>query len=240
MGQIIHRIIRQESGHDDPYRSEKIRLNRMAGDAYEHLKLEVSRSPRAKDLALRLAVAGNVIDFGPPDNGNSFQMGEISEAAKQEALAIDDGSLFWRAVDRAEHILYLGDNAGEVYFDRLLIERLPVEKVTFVVRGNPIINDLTLNDLNGCGLGEMVEVIDNGSDAPGTSREDCSDEFHERFAAADVVISKGQGNYETLSGVKDKRIFYLLKAKCPVLARDLGVPQDSLIVKGGRPAPGWS
>jgi uncharacterized protein with ATP-grasp and redox domains len=237
MGQIIHRIVREESGNDDPYRREKFRLNRSAADHYARMRPEVASSLRPRDFALRLAVAGNIIDFGPPGTGSPPRLRDVIESAEHEDLAIDHRADFWTAVEKANRILYLGDNAGEVYFDRLLLEYLPADRVTLVVRGGPIINDITVNDLNGSGLQEMVTIIDNGSDAPGTILSDCSAEFREKYEAADLLISKGQGNYETLSGMKGKRIFYLLKAKCPVLAGDLGVPQGSLIVKGVGPAP---
>ena len=125
---------------------------------------------------------------------------------------------------------FLKDNAGEIVFDRLLIERLPPGKVTVAVRGFPVINDATLADAEGAGIHEVAEVIENGSDAPGTILDDCSESFRDRFDKADLVIAKGQGNYETLSEV-DKDIYFLLKAKCPVIARDIGCQEGAMILK---------
>ncbi|MBN1361800.1 MAG: DUF89 family protein, partial [Sedimentisphaerales bacterium] len=133
------------------------------------------------------------------------------------------------AVAAAETILYLGDNAGEIVFDRLLIEQMPLEKVTFVVRGSPILNDALLADAQAVGLTDLIDVIDNGADAPGTILEGCSKAFRRRFEKADLVISKGQGNYETLSDV-DKDIFFLLRPKCAVLARHLNCELGRLIL----------
>ena len=130
----------------------------------------------------------------------------------------------------AKDILYLGDNAGEIVFDRLFIEQMPHEKVTYVVRGEPIINDVTIEDAREVDMFDLVDVIDNGSDAPGTILETCSHEFQQRFASSDLVIAKGQGNYETLSDV-NKRIFFLLQVKCPVIAKDIGFEVGSFIVK---------
>jgi uncharacterized protein with ATP-grasp and redox domains len=236
MGQIIHRIIRQESGNDDPYRQEKTRLNRLAADLYETLKLDVARSQQPRDLALRLAIAGNILDFGPPDNGSEMKFEPIVESAISQDLDIDHRGEFWRAMKDAERILYLADNAGEIYFDRILLEYLPAEKITFAVRGGPAINDMTMEDLNGTELEHLVTVIDNGSDAPGTILEDCSADFRRRFEKADVIISKGQGNYETLN-TANKHIFYLLKAKCSVVARDLDCRPGGMIVKETLPKP---
>jgi uncharacterized protein with ATP-grasp and redox domains len=112
-----------------------------------------------------------------------------------------NGSLavFRDSISKADRILYLADNAGEIVFDRLLIEQLPAEKVTVGVRGQPILNDATMSDAEATGLTQLVAVIDNGSDAPGTVLDDCSRAFIQHFRKADLVIAKGQGNYETLS-----------------------------------------
>jgi uncharacterized protein with ATP-grasp and redox domains len=134
-------------------------------------------------------------------------------------------------MNSAKKILYLVDNTGEIFFDKLLIQQMPNDKMTFVVRGYPVINDATLIDAKIAGLTEMVEVIDNGSDAPGTILEDCSKEFLRHFSDADLIIAKGQGNYETLSN-SNKCIFFILKAKCPVIARDIGCEIGSLVIQG--------
>ena len=119
----------------------------------------------------------------------------------------------------AEDILYLADNAGEIVFDRLLIEEMPMDRVTLVVRGGPVINDATRADVEAAGLDSKVSVMDNGSDAPGTIPELCTPLFRDRLGQCDLVIAKGQGNYETLNDF-DKNMFFLLKVKCPVIARD--------------------
>jgi len=112
----------------------------------------------------------------------------------------------------------------------LLIEQLPAEKVTVVVKARPVINDATMEDAKVAGLTEIVEVIDNGSDVPGTILESCSQTFRNRFAKADLIIAKGQGNYETLSDV-EKNIFFILKAKCSVIAKDLGCEVGEMILR---------
>jgi len=237
MGQRIHRIVRKVSAHPDPYREVKARQNRLGAGWYPHLRGRAEQAPDPRDFALRLAVAGNVIDLGPPDN----RPDEAPETMEQDALsrtpAIDHRTAFWRAVERADRILYLADNAGEIFLDRLLVEYLPRDRVTLAVRGGPAINDVTLEDLDGTGFGEVTEVIDNGSDAPGTILEDCSEAFLERYHTADVIIAKGQGNYETLSRA-GRHIFFLLRVKCPVLARDMGCEVGEPVVKELRPATG--
>jgi uncharacterized protein with ATP-grasp and redox domains len=129
-------------------------------------------------------------------------------------------------------ILYIADNAGEIVFDRILVEEIQdfENRVVFVVKGGPILNDATMMDAREAGLTDIVRVIDNGCDAPGTILELCNDAFIEELNRADLIISKGQGNYETLSDIP-RNVFFLLKAKCPVIAGDLSVHVGDLILQ---------
>jgi len=235
MGQQIHSLIRELTGDGDPYHSIKERYNRFALKLYPELKETIEQSVDPLEAAVRLAIAGNVIDFGVNAELHDAQ---VHQALEHGSTAPLDGPAlgeFRDAVNRAERILYLGDNAGEIVFDRLLIEQMPREKITLVVKGGPIINDATMDDARMTGLCDVVEVIENGSDAPGTILEDCSDEFRARFDDADMIVAKGQGNYETLSDIP-KDIFFALKAKCPVIAGDIGCEVGSLVLQGSNPS----
>ena len=230
IGQQIHRLIRKLIDNNDPYHELKQRFNRLAMRMCVELAGRVRASEDPLEAAFRLAIAGNIIDLGVK---TSIAESDIEKIIR-DCLTVDfDGrhiEKFRNAVSRAEKILYLTDNAGEIVFDRLLIEQLPVEKVTVVVKGKPVINDATMEDAEFAGLTEKTEVIDNGSDGPGTILETCSQTFRDRFEDADLIIAKGQGNYETLSDV-DKNIFFVLKAKCPVIARDLGCEIGEMILR---------
>jgi len=229
MAQWIHRRIRKHVGQSDPYRQIKDRFNRMALNLYPTLREWVGKASIPMETAVRLAIAGNVIDFGVNSQLSEAQVRESVIHALSASLDADVEE-FSRAVSDAGRILYLADNAGEIVFDRVLIEQISPEKVTVGVRGFPVINDATMSDAEDAGMTELVEVIDNGSDAPGTILGDCSEAFLERFHNADLVIAKGQGNYETLSEV-DKDIYFLLKAKCPVIAADIGCQVGSLVMR---------
>jgi uncharacterized protein with ATP-grasp and redox domains len=230
MGQKIHRLIRELVGTEDPYRDIKRQFNNAALHLYSKMRTYIIQSKDMIETAMRLAIAGNIIDFGV---NSELQESEL-EKAISESLAAEFSDMqlgpFEQALNEAEEILYIADNAGEIIFDRLLIERLPIEKVTVVVKGAPVINDATMEDAVLAGLPRIVEVIDNGSDGPGTILETCSQVFIDRFKEADLVIAKGQGNYETLSDV-DKNIFFILKAKCPVIAQDLGCEVGEMIFR---------
>jgi len=236
MGQKIHRLIRELTGNDDPYREVKERFNRYALDLVPDLQEKINNSPNPLNTAVRLAIAGNIIDFGPKSEIDDAQVAEAIEHSLTAPMDDNEFTLFQKEVDRASRILYLGDNAGEIVFDRLLIERLPYEKITFAVKSRPVINDATREDAKVSGLVDMVKVIENGSDAPGTILGQASEEFLEHFNKADMIIAKGQGNYETLSE-ENQNIFFLLKAKCPVIARHLNIQHNQNI----RPAyfPRW-
>ncbi|OQY13666.1 MAG: hypothetical protein B6I30_02525 [Desulfobacteraceae bacterium 4572_187] len=229
MGQYIHRLIREISGSQDPYKKLKDSFNKLALDIYPDLSDKVKKAEDPFEVAVRFAIAGNIIDSGAVHKLSKSYIIETIKQAMSQKLSGNIEKLRI-AMNSAKNILYLGDNTGEIVFDKLLIEHLPVDRVTFVVRGYPIINDATLMDAKIAGLTDIVQVIDNGSDAPGTVLEDCSEEFIQHFSNADLIIAKGQGNYETLSS-EYKSIFFILKAKCPVIARNIGCEIGSLIIK---------
>jgi len=230
MGQEIHSLIRQITGNEDPYRDIKDHSNRLALKIYPGLSEKIEHSADPFETAVRVAIAGNIIDFAKINGLEDAKVRQTIEDSFTDVLSKSAVNDLRNAIKQSKNILYIGDNAGEIVFDRLLLEQLPCEKITFVVRGGPVINDATMVDARTAGITELVEVIDNGSDAPGTILEMCSEQFRKRFNAADLIISKGQGNYETLSD-EDKDIFFLFKVKCPVIAKDSGQEVGNLALQ---------
>jgi len=233
VGQKIHRIIRVLTGVDDPYRQVKDRFNRFALELYPGMKRRIACSADRFETAVRLAIAGNVIDLGLKSEVSEAEVERAIEEALAAPLPTESIVGLRESIAQADDILYIADNAGEIVFDRLLIEELLPKRVTVAVRGHAVLNDATRADAEAAGLLDMVEVIDTDSDAPGTVLTDCSDEFLERFARADLVLAKGQGNYETLSDA-DAEVFFLLKAKCEVIAEDIGCEPGSVVVRRNR------
>ncbi|MFA6424623.1 MAG: ARMT1-like domain-containing protein [Phycisphaerae bacterium] len=228
IAQQIHRLVREQTGIEDPYLKVKKQFNNASLELYSKIRHLIIESKDPLETAVRLAIAGNIIDLGVKSQLQETDLAETINQCLSDEIADMQLDAFRNAVNDAREILYITDNAGEIVFDRLLIEQLPIEKVTVAVKGSPVINDATMEDAIIAGLPRIVEVIDNGSDAPGTVLESCSQNFRNRFEKADMVISKGQGNYETLSEV-DKNIFFILKAKCSVIARDIGCEVGQMI-----------
>ena len=234
MGRRIHQLLREATGDPDPYRQVKARSNALALSLYPALKERIRMSADRFASAVRLAIAGNVIDFGcRSDLGDDEVRQAITDAMDGAFDEVAVANLR-REISGAKDILYLADNAGEIIFDRLLIEEMPMDRITLAVRGSPVINDATRSDAEAAGVTALVAVIDNGSDVPGTILECCSSYFRDRFAQCDLVIAKGQGNFETL-GEEDQNIFFLLKVKCPVIARDIGCAVGQAVVRRNHP-----
>ncbi len=225
---FIYRKIKNLTGVD-PYKEIKERYNDLALGLSSDLRERIKNTPDPLLTASRLAIAGNIIDFGL---FKSIDMEATIERALSGNIEVDDFDLFRHETEARDTLLYLLDNAGEIVFDLLLIEQLKSmgKRVIAVVKGGPVINDATIDDAERIGLTKICQVIDNGSDAVGTFTEFCSDEFNEIYNNAALIISKGQGNFETLTG-NGKNIFFLFQAKCDVVARYLGIEKGSMLLK---------
>lgn len=222
----IHRLVRSETNNADPYLQAKRDATKQALKLLPRLRDRAHAAADPLGTAVRIAIAGNIIDHGVAE---TYEMETTLERVLERPFGIDGLAALRRALAEVDSILYLADNAGETVFDRVLIEIL-VQPVTYAVKGGPIINDATTQDAVAAGLGQVAEIIDNGSDAPGTPLARCSAEFRERFDQAELIVAKGQANYETLSGSQGP-IFFLLQAKCSVIAGDLGVKTGSTVLK---------
>jgi uncharacterized protein with ATP-grasp and redox domains len=228
IGDRIHRLVRQEVGHKDPYREVKDDNTRRALALYPRLKSLLAKASDPLETAVRLSIAGNIMDFALD---RRYDLRKEVEQVLDQRFAIDDGAAFREALGRAGQVLFLADNAGETVFDRVLIEFLDVP-VVYAVKGGPILDDATWSDARAAGVDGAAAIVSTGSDAPGTILSRCSDEFRGRYEAAELVIAKGQANYETLSD-EGPKAFFALRVKCPVIAHDIGVPVGSIVLKQG-------
>ncbi len=232
----IYRKIAEITGCEDPYYEKKRTSNEQAMKVVSGLRQEIQGTCHQLSSAVRFAIAGNIIDYGAFE---TFDVDVALERSRSSSLAVDHFPQFSDAIEgltKGSKILYLTDNCGEIVYDSLLVEYLYQQgfDITIAVKDGPIINDALFEDAVDAGLDRFGHIITNGGRFPGTELEECSQEFLDYFNAADLVISKGQGNFESLSEV-DRDVYFLLTIKCAVAARYMaelsGVNKDRL--RGG-------
>ena len=238
MGGFIYGTVCRFTKKKDPFRRIKEKSNRLALGIYPALKNKVAHSRDRLLTAVELAIAGNIIDYGIKNTLNVDEeikriLNAEEKAIKKERARLFNYPKFRRLLKTAKTVLYIGDNTGEIVFDRILIEEIKNiyadKRIVFGVRGGPIINDALEEDARKCGIDKIAEIVSSGLGIPGTKLESCSGEFKKIFRQADMVISKGQGNFESLSDNR-KKICYLFMAKCPVVAKDVKCSLGDIIL----------
>ena len=230
----VHRIIRDVMDCDDPYQEIKKEQNEFAMNFYPELKNIIAKSNDRLLTAAKLAIAGNVIDFG---TSIRFDVKDTINKVLRPDFTINKYEVFKQAISNSSSILYIGDNAGEIVFDMPFVEELSADghNIIFAVRAGPIINDATIEDAISVGIDKYAKIITTGTRSPGTVLELCSSEFIKQYKSSDLIIAKGQGNYEALEPAPN--LFKLLMVKCDLIARDLGKGVqvgDIVLIAGSR------
>jgi len=234
IGKVAYNLVAEALGVNDPYASIKKEYNQLALQFYDEAKKIVTNAEDPLFEAIIVAALGNTIDFG-----TSHKIDFIHDIKNftPDKLPINDYETFKQALLDTDHLLILLDNAGEIVFDKLMVETMlktfPELKITCSVRSAPIINDATLEDAKFVGLIDLVHVIE-ASGTPGIDLPSTTDEFKKHFFLKDgVILSKGQGNFESLHGMEipDKELYYLLKAKCSLMVRLFSVKEGYIIFK---------
>jgi uncharacterized protein with ATP-grasp and redox domains len=198
-------------------------------ERYPEFREVMEKSFDPFEVAMRLALAGNVIDFGSKYQLDALEALNNGSRAK---LAVDDSKHLRHDLKNATTLLYIGDNCGEIVLDRLFLENINLPIMYYAVRGGPIINDVTIDDAEMVGMNRIAKVTSTGDDAPGVVWESTSKEFKQIFSQADVIIAKGQGNLEGLIDIP-KNIYFLLVTKCELIGERLGTHPDGFVVKRG-------
>jgi len=229
----VHAMIRSRLGIADPYLQIKRDANRFAARLIPELEKRLEKSSDRLRQALLYSIAGNIIDSGVSAVTPDSEVMQSIEMAESQSPAIDHSEKLLRELRRAEKIVILGDNAGEIYFDRLLLQELKKDNITYIVKGSPILNDALHEDAIEAGIDRYSRVLDTGVAIPGTVLRKCPPAVLQAIDAADVIVSKGQANFETMGECADPRVFFTLRAKCHVIAREIGVPQGSFVIKSG-------
>ncbi len=214
-------------GVTDPYREHRKKLNKLAISAAEKVEKVIQGADDSLLAALKLACAANSLDVAVT---NEALPQEVAELAREKEFEVDNYEQLREDLEGAKSVLYILDNAGEVAFDKLVIQQLLDKDVTCVVRHSPVLNDATAEDAEEVSLSKLCSIVDPGVDFIGLPLDLCSAEFKEIFNNADVVIAKGMANFETLEGSSPKNIYFVLMAKCPVVAGMLGVSVGDLVL----------
>ena len=225
----IHRIVKEKTGQDDPYAKIKERDLEAAKSVYPYLKNLIQSKGNSLYWALKIAATGNNIDAAVYSD---VDVEKCIEEELEKEFSICDIDIMEKKLQSASNILIIGDNTGETIFDKVMIESFPNLNITYGVRSESIINDVTEKEAIASGLDQVSKIVSTGCSASGTILEDCSDEFIDIYNNSDIILSKGQGNYEALSEEKGS-IFFLLKAKCPMISHKLNVNLNEYIFKYG-------
>lgn len=223
----VHDSVKKYTGLNDPYKKIKEKDIKTAKKLYPQLVDFFNKNDKSLKSALKISSTGNIIDSAiyfniDIENGLNDQL--------QKDFSIFDIDIFNEKLKNAKTLLIIGDNSGETVFDKILTQKLKDLKIYYAVRNEPIINDATIYEAEISGLNEYATVISSGSSCPGTVLEDCNKEFLDIYNNADIIISKGQGNFESLSNAK-RDIFFLLKAKCQMVADELNTTLNSFVFK---------
>ena len=224
----------------DPYEEIKLRSREIALTFYASIEQRFVQAKDPLEFGIKCAALGNIIDYGAKAHGALDVENELKRLDELD-FSVYDYDLFWETFNKCDQILYLGDNVGEDVFDKAFIQEMKRTRsgveITFATRERPVINDVTINDAKAIGMDAVARVISSGSVYPGTIMAETSQEFQNLFANAEMIISKGQGNFETLVDIAHPALFFLLRAKCDKVARALGVSQGSMILKKQRLQP---
>lgn len=232
------RIIKELTGCNDPYKRVKKLSNEKAMKMLPHVKKfvnsGVNQQERFKKACL-CAIVGNIMEFDIP--GHRFTLKDLSKILRTAAkdLIVDDTDKAYELAKKAQSILYLADNAGEIVFDTLLVEQLKNMgvKVTYVVKGGPILNDATMEDIEFCGMDKIADSIaTTGTDAVGLLKKEVSNDFLQLYSKAELVFAKGMGHAETLTEFKlSNPNFLLFRTKCVPVADYFAVPREKNVAK---------
>lgn len=232
------RLIKQLTGNDDPYKRSKKMSNEKAVKLLPYARKLVeqgyTQQERFKKACL-CAIVGNILEFDIP--GHSFTFRTLTKSFREAAkdLVIDYIDAAYELAKKAKSVLYLADNAGEIVFDTLLVEQLKNMglKVTYVVKGGPVINDATLEDVEPSGMNKLADnILTTGTDAVGLLQKEVSPEFLKIHDAAELVFAKGMGYAETLTEYKlTKPHLLLLRTKCNPVANYFCAPRNKNIAK---------
>ncbi len=230
-------------GYCDEFAEVKTYFNNLMLSMEEYFERHIRDSKTPFETALKFSMLGNYIDFGALKKVDEERLYNIPNDVNKIHIDNAEYEIFLSELEKAGNLVYLTDNCGEIEMDKLFIKEIlkiyPNLKITVIVKGGAVLNDATIEDAKTVGLTEIVSVIDNGNNIAGTVINKMSKQSKAVLEAADLIISKGQANFETLIGC-DKNVYYLFLCKCSLYSNRFNVPQftgmflnDKRINRGG-------
>lgn len=233
----IFALLKDETGNHDPYKETRARYNKMFLEQLPMLEHEIKETDNPFLESIKYAIIGNIIDFNPIHDLSIADVKACFDKLKKESLELDDSALLLKELQSAAVLLYLGDNCGEICLDKILIKKLkeinPSCQIFFATRGTNVVNDSIEEDAYAVGIDDYADIISNGDGSLGTVLDRTSEAFQAIYRKADIIIAKGQANYECLSE-ESQNIFFLLMTKCQVIADDIGIPEGKMICMKNR------
>lgn len=223
----------KQSGNSDPMASIRHYYNQQMLKLEPELTKEIENSETPLFTSLKIAIAGNIIDFGAPHTFDFEKVKTKIHETLEAPLAKDHSNALFARLSESSNLMYLGDNCGEIVLDKLFIHQLtkhyPRLRVTFAVRGYPVLNDVIRKDAQDVGIQKYATIVDNGDSAPSTLIEKTSPGFKASMKDSDVIIAKGQGNFEGLSEYPKQELYYLFMSKCSYISELTGSPLYGLL-----------
>ncbi len=233
----IFALLKRETGNPDPYKETRARYNKMFLDQLPMLEQEITKADDPFLESIKYAIIGNIIDFNPIHDLSLADVKACFDKLKTESLELDDSALLLQELQSAAVLLYLGDNCGEICLDKILVKKMkeinPSCQIFFAARGTSVVNDSIEEDAYAVGIDDYADIISNGDGSLGTVLHRTSETFQDIYRKADIIIAKGQANYECLSE-ESQNIFFLLMTKCRVIANDIGIPEGKMICMKNR------
>lgn len=230
LGTDLHHMIMELTDNDDPYKAFRQKGNKLAEKLIPTVQSVIDKNPSLESY-VKIAVCGNIIDFGALKQDTDME--KLIREKITEELIINDVDKLDKDLKKANRILYLSDNGGEIVFDKLLIKKIKDDydlEIILALKKAPILNDAIVSDAYDLGLDEYATVISTGANSVGVVKDYVSDELHKLIDDVDLIISKGMGNFEGLTEMDiDTPIYYLLNTKCNVISTEIGVELASSI-----------
>ena len=215
-------------GMVDDYKEIKHHFNELMMEFETSTIKDVEQSKEPLYRAISYAMIGNYIDFGAMDSVDETYLKELLSTASERTFDLKQYSQLEKDLRNAKKVVYITDNCGEIVMDKVLVQTIqklyPQANVQVLVRGYPVINDATIDDARQVGMDTIASIVENGSDIPGTFYDYISQEAKELLDTADVILAKGQGNFETMR-MCQKNVYYIFLCKCEMFARQFDVPR---------------